>query len=149
MQCHVVLVHITIRVCIQAGHFNPCSHDDVIKWKHFTRYWPFVRRIHRCPVNSPHKGQWRGALMFSLICVWINGWVNNGEADDLRCYRPHYYVTVTTGSHYIHISRFCVITHPRPNFTYVYATLQLKLGTDDNFWQRTKGCNYIKKICST
>ena len=47
-------------------------HDDVIKWKHFPRYWPFVRGIHRSPVNSPHKGQWRGALMFSLICVWIN-----------------------------------------------------------------------------
>ena len=43
-------------------------HDDVINWKHFPRYWPFVRRIHRSPVNSPHKGQWRGALMFSLIC---------------------------------------------------------------------------------
>ena len=48
-------------------------HDDVIKWKHFPRYWPFVRGIHRWPVNSPHKGQWRGALMFSLICAWING----------------------------------------------------------------------------
>ena len=40
-------------------------HDDVIKWEHFPRYWPFVRGIHRSPVNSPHKGQWRGALMFS------------------------------------------------------------------------------------
>ena len=49
------------------------KHDDVIKWKHFPRYWPFVREIHRSPVNSPHKGQWRGALMFSLICAWING----------------------------------------------------------------------------
>ena len=37
--------------------------------------WPFVRGIHRSPVNSPHKGQWRGALMFSLICAGINGWV--------------------------------------------------------------------------
>ena len=55
-------------------------HDDVIKWKPFPRYWPFVRGIHRSPLNSPHKGQWRGALMFSLICVSINGWVNNGEA---------------------------------------------------------------------
>ena len=27
--------------------------------------------------NSPHKGQWRGALIFSLICARINGWVNN------------------------------------------------------------------------
>ena len=69
-------------------------HDDVIKWKHFPRYWPFVRGIHRSPVNSPHKGQWRGALMFSLICVWINGWVSNREAGDLRRYRAHYDVTV-------------------------------------------------------
>ena len=43
-------------------------HDDVIKWKHFPRYWPFVRGIHRSPVNSPHKGQGRGALLFTLIC---------------------------------------------------------------------------------
>ena len=55
-------------------------HDDVIKWNHFPRYWPFVRRIHWLPVNSLHKGQWRGALMFSSICAWINGWVNNREA---------------------------------------------------------------------
>ena len=46
------------------------------------------------PVNSPHKGQWRWALMFSVICVWINGWVNNREAGDLRRYRAHYDVTV-------------------------------------------------------
>ena len=69
-------------------------HDDVIKWKHFPHYWPFVRGIHRWQVNSPHKGQWRGALMFSLICAWINGWVNNHEAGDLRCRRAHYDVTV-------------------------------------------------------
>ena len=65
------------------------SYDDVIKWKHFPRNWPFVRGIHRSPVNSPHKGQWRRALMFSLICVWINDWVNNREAGDLRRYRTH------------------------------------------------------------
>ena len=69
-------------------------HDDVIKWKHFSRYLPFVRGIHRSPVNSPHKGQWRGALMFSLFCVWINGWINSREAGDLRRYRAHYDVTV-------------------------------------------------------
>ena len=65
------------------------NHDDVIKWKHFPRYWPFVRGIHRSLVNPPHKGQWRGALIFSLICLWINGWVNNREAGDLRRYRAH------------------------------------------------------------
>ena len=44
----------------------------------------FVWGIHRWPVTSPHKGQWRGALRFSLVCVWINGWTNNREAGDLR-----------------------------------------------------------------
>ena len=69
-------------------------HDDVIKWRHFPRYWSFVRGIHRSTVNSPHKGQWRGALMFSLMCARINSWVNNLEAGDLRRYRRHYDVIV-------------------------------------------------------
>ena len=48
------------------------------------------------PVNSTHKGQWRGVLMFSLICAWINGWVNNrgAQAVDLRRHRCHYDVNV-------------------------------------------------------
>ena len=71
-----------------------CYHDDVIKWKYFPRYWPFVRVIHRSPVNFPHKGQWRGALMFTLICARKNGWVNNGEVGDLRRYLAHYDVIV-------------------------------------------------------
>ena len=70
-------------------------HDDVIKWKHFLCYWPFARGIHRSPVNSLHKGQWRGALMFSLICARINGWVNNREAGYLRRNHAHYDVIVT------------------------------------------------------
>ena len=54
------------------GHFVQASirrilHEDVIKWRHFPRYWPFARGIPRSPVNSPHKGRWYGALMFSLI----------------------------------------------------------------------------------
>ena len=53
--------------------------DSVMKWKHSPRYWPFVRGIHQSPVNSQHKYQWRRALMFSLICVWTNVWVNNGH----------------------------------------------------------------------
>ena len=69
-------------------------HDDVIKWKYFPRYWPFVRGIHRSPVNSPHKGQWRGALMFTLICARINVWVNTRKAGDLRRNRVHYDVIV-------------------------------------------------------
>ena len=73
----------------KVGGSSPPQHDDVIKWRHFPRYWPFVRGIHRSPVNSSHKGQWRGALMLSLICAQINGRVNNGEAGDLRRYRAH------------------------------------------------------------
>ena len=53
-----------------------------------------MRGIHRSPVNFPHKGQWRGALMFSLICARINGWVNNREAGDLRRHCSHYKVNV-------------------------------------------------------
>ena len=102
------------------------AHDDVIKWKQFPRYWPFVRGIHRSPDNSLHKGQWRGALMFSLICVWINGWVNNREAGDLRRYRAHYEVNVM--SHTVRYSNTYIILytistlmsgygclHPTPN----------------------------------
>ena len=49
--------------------------------------------IHRSPVNSPHKGQWCGALMFSLICAWTNDWANHRDASDLRHNRDHYDVT--------------------------------------------------------
>ena len=93
-------------ICLEIGHLDsgpkngrqgdvPCwinskhTYDDVMKWKYFPRYWPFVRGIHRSPVNSPHKGQWRGALVFSLIGAWINGWVNNREAGDLRRHHAH------------------------------------------------------------
>ena len=88
---HVVLLHSGINI-LSSWIESLCHvfHDDVSKWKHVLRYWPFVREIHRSPVNSPHKGQWRGALMFSLICALINDWVNNHEAGDLRRHRAHY-----------------------------------------------------------
>ena len=78
----------------RSGMDSTCTHDDVIKWKHFPRNWPFVRGIHRSAGNFTHKGQWRRALMFSLICVWVKGWINNRESGDLRRYRTHYDVTV-------------------------------------------------------
>ena len=65
-------------------------HDGVIKWKHFLCYWPFVRKIHRSPLNSPHEGLWRETLIFSFICAWLNGSVKNGVAGDLRRHRIHY-----------------------------------------------------------
>ena len=74
--------------------YNAIHHHDVIKWKHFPRYWPFGWGIHRSMVNSQLEGPWRGALMFSFICIWINSWVKNREAGDLRRLRTHYYVIV-------------------------------------------------------
>ena len=55
----------------------------------FPRYWPFVRGIHRSPVNSPHKGQWCGALVFLSAPE-----SKLGKAVDLERYRAHYNVTV-------------------------------------------------------
>ena len=54
----------------------------------------FVRGIHRSPMNYHHRGQWRWALIFSLICAWINRWVNNHEAGDLRRHCNYYDVIV-------------------------------------------------------
>ena len=50
--------------------------------------------MYRSPVNSPHKGQWHEALIFFSSAPWINGWINNREAGDLRRHRAHYYVVV-------------------------------------------------------
>ena len=84
--------HLVFEWILMTGQIG--LYHDVIKWKDFPRYWPFVRGIHRSPVNSPHKGQWRRALMVSLICVWTNGWVNNRDAGDLRRHRANFDVTV-------------------------------------------------------
>ena len=69
-------------------------HDDVIKWKHFPRYWPFVRGIHRSGDFPAQRPVTRRFDLFFFICARINDWVNNREAGDLRRYRGHYDVTV-------------------------------------------------------
>ena len=95
--------------CLTAlGKLFRVNHDDVIKWKHFPCYWPLVQGIHWSSVNSPHKGRWHRALMFCLICAWINGWINNREAGDLRRHGAHYDFTVIP---YVATVRWAV--HPR------------------------------------
>ena len=69
------------------------SHDDVIKWKLFPCYWPFVRGIHRSPVDSPQKSQWRGDLLF-VSSAPEQTRANNRDTGDFRRHRVHYYVTV-------------------------------------------------------
>ena len=82
-------------------------------WCH--SYVALTLRINRTPgpfllirINSSHKGQWGGALMFSLICAWVNGWVNNHEAGDFRRHRAHYDVTVMWGLFYIPHSEYII-----------------------------------------
>ena len=49
---------------IHSSEGNFIAHDEVIKWKHFLHYWPFVGGIHWSPVNSSHKGKWP----FDVFC---------------------------------------------------------------------------------
>ena len=69
-------------------------------WRHqmetFSALLAFCARNSPVTGEFPVQGQWRGALVFSLICAWINGWVNNREAGDLRRHRAHYNVIVMT-----------------------------------------------------
>ena len=65
---------------------------DVFKWKHFLALLALCAG--KSPVNDPHKGQWRRALIFYLICAWINAWVNNRSAGGLRRHRAHYDVII-------------------------------------------------------
>ena len=62
--------------------------NTLICLKSIYLYWSLVK--------SPHKGQWCGALMFSLICAWANGSANNRDAGDLRRHGIHYDVTLWT-----------------------------------------------------
>ena len=55
------------------------NHDDVIKWELFPRNLALCEVIHRSQVDSPHKGQWRRALMLSLSCAWTNGSVKQSR----------------------------------------------------------------------
>ena len=68
------------------------------------------------PVNSPHKGQWRGALMFSLICACIGSWVNNRKAGDLKRHRAHYDVSVMS---------YCFCTVWIGKFTPLHMTINI------------------------
>ena len=59
-------------ISLDSTYSSGCHNDDVIKWRHFLRYWPFVRGIHRSPVNSPHKGQWRSRSFDDFFDLCLN-----------------------------------------------------------------------------
>ena len=66
---------------------NECHNPQFSWWRHQMK--TFSELLALCEENPsvtggfPHKGQWHGALMFSLICAWTNGWANNRDAGDL------------------------------------------------------------------
>ena len=66
-------------------------HDDVIKWKKISALLVLCKGN---PTESPHKGQWRRALIISLICVLTTGLANNRAAGYLIRHCAHYDVTV-------------------------------------------------------
>ena len=69
-------------------------HDDVIKWKHFPRYWPFVLEFTGPRWIPLTKASDAELWCFLWSAPWINSWVNNREVGDLRRHRAHYDVIV-------------------------------------------------------
>ena len=74
-----------------------CHRASVMGSQHWFKLWHFVRGNYQSLVNFPHKGRWRRALMFSLICASTNGWANHCDTGDLR--RRYAYYNVTVMSH--------------------------------------------------
>ena len=129
-QSDIICNHVRIRtpaIDLVILEHSWLSHDDVIKWITCPRNSPFVQGIHRSPVNSPHKGQWRGALMFSLMSAWLNGWVNNCEAGDLRCHHAHYDVSVMYNQSAAVYSSSTYYLHPKFNTRQLFIAICLKI----------------------
>ena len=89
-QCCLIVNRILRNKPNKWGGGDKIIHDDVIKWKHFPRYWSFLSGIHRSPVERPVSR----SLVFSLICAWTNGWANSRNGGDLRRHCARYDVTV-------------------------------------------------------
>ena len=89
-------------------------HYYSIKWKHFPRYWPFVRGIHGSSVDSRHKGPVT-RIFDDLFNVSLKkGVKNNGMAVDLRRRDAHRDVTVVWWSRSVG-SRAMIFCHYRNN----------------------------------
>ena len=76
-------------------HFQ--VHDDVIKWKHFPRYLPFVRRILLTKASDAE-------LWYAFHLCLNKLWLDNGEAGDLRRHRAHYDVRHFNGERSVNMA---------------------------------------------
>ena len=73
-------------------------------------------------------------VMFSLICIWINRWVNNGEADDLRRYRAHYDVIVMFIGKHVTICQHVETSKVLYSLKTEMVPTRSSLMTPDNHW---------------
>ena len=87
-------------------------------WRHQMK--TFSALLALCVGDSPVTMR---SLMFSLICTWLNRWLNNGEAGDLRRYRGHYDVAVMvvpkqapSSQHGWWLGASLRPTHPQPSW---------------------------------
>ena len=115
------------------------KHVDVFKWKHFPRYWPFVRGIHRSSVNSPHKVQWRGALIFSLICDL------NKRLSKQKCgwwFKPRSHCADHS------LSMFPIIAD-RPDLSWSWQNHQIVVITLDLCLSKTSCTILVQQLCDT
>ena len=84
----------TVDIITTLAFQNVCAAETALPSETFSALLALCAWNSPSPVNSPHKGQLRGALMFSLICAWTNGWVNTPDAGNFRLHRAHYDLTV-------------------------------------------------------
>ena len=100
-----------LRLLHARGGFN-CWWRSTTWWRH--QMQTFSALLALCGGNSPiigefpRKGQWRGALIFSLICAWTNGWANHWDASDLRRHRAHYSITVMKVAKITKVTRYII-----------------------------------------
>ena len=97
---HLKMIPFVMVIKSNSTCFHACANNFVNSWwRH--QMETFFASLATCAGYSPvtrefpaHKGQWRGALMVSLIWSWTNGWLNNRDACDLRRHRAHYDIIV-------------------------------------------------------
>ena len=99
---------------------------------------------------------WRGSLRFSLICAWINGWVNNRKAGDLRRRRAHYDVTVMIGEIYRHptttnstkpeVCAYSLGCNGKNIWRFLYQKQVSEAGRSNCIPQNIAGCNYLSLL---
>ena len=105
-----------------------------------------LRGNQRAPVNSLHKGQWRGALMFSFICAWTNGWANNRNVGDLRRHCIHFGFTVMK---HLCMSMRSFMTSARISIRHLDLQLRSVLWTVDSYYVHIKASSLTISIHSS